>query len=82
MKNTEAKGNYILIYTDGYSISEDFFDTFKEAQERMKKEYSDASPEEWEEDWEELSSLGEEESILYNNGEDVLLWKIIRIVKE
>lgn len=67
----------ILVKTDGYSITHSFFSSFEKAKETMEKQYSEHLPEEWDEDYEDMSYCGDDEAVLYNNGEDVYLWQII-----
>lgn len=43
----------------------------------MEKQYSEHLPEEWIDDFEDMSYCGDDEAVLYNNGEDVYLWQII-----
>lgn len=45
----------------------------------MRNEYEKYNPEELSEEWADISYLSDMEAILYNNGEDVFLWKIIKI---
>lgn len=71
---------YILISTDGYSLDDyTIYDTFSEAQTAMQKAYNSLVPKEWCEGFEELSYCEWSDAILYNNGEDVYVWKIICI---
>ena len=45
----------------------------------MEKQYSSFEPEELEEEWEEMSYCSTHDAILYNNGEDVYVWKIVEL---
>ena len=73
MEKTKA----ILIKTDGYDITHSFFDSFENAKVAMKKQYEANVPDEWFDDFEDLSYCGDYNAALYRNGEDVFLWKII-----
>ena len=72
----------ILIETDGYSITHTFYDGYKEAKEALDKRYIELLPEDLDEDWADMSYCGEYDAILYNNGEDVYVWKIVIIPSE
>lgn len=70
---------YMVIFTDGYEISTERHQTLEKAQEYMRKEYEKYRPAELSEEWANISYLTDMDAILYNNGEDVFLWKIIKI---
>lgn len=75
----KAKGNYLLISTDGFSLDDyTFYETNEEASEAMKKAYSEAVPEQWDENDKEMSRCGERDAILFTS-ECVYVWNIISI---
>ncbi len=69
----------MLIKTDGYSIDYQFYDDYESARVAMNEQYHSYNPEELEDDWAELSYCSDYDAILYNNGEDVYVWKICEI---
>lgn len=69
----------ILIETDGYSIDTTEFDTKDDAIEAMKKRYADLTPSENDESSAEMSYIEDTNAILYQNGENVYVWKIIAV---
>lgn len=72
----------ILIETDGYNITHNFFKSFEEAHKAMSDRYYGLVPEEFDEDWAEMSYCGKRNAILYNNGCDVYVWAICDIPPE
>ena len=69
----------ILIKTDGYSIDCWFYENCEKAKEAMREQYNAYEPEELEEDWSDLSHCSDTDAILYNNGENVYVWRICEI---
>ena len=70
---------YILCLTDGYTIDcIGKFSTLEKAQTYMRKDYNYFAPHEcnWDEDFKEMSEVGDFDAILYRNGEDVFVWHI------
>lgn len=67
-----------LAASDGYGIDYTAYDTWKEAEEAMKKAYEDSKPSEWDESFEEMSYCGGGSALLYDNGDTVYSWEIIR----
>lgn len=72
---------FVLIHTDGYFIEyDDSYPTLDEAKKEMKRQYFDniptggLSP-----GWEDMSSCSDDDAILYANGEDVHVWRIITV---
>lgn len=72
---------FILIHTDGYSI--DYDDNYKnidETRKEMIQQYEEhmptggLSPE-----WEDMSYFTDDDAILYTNGENVHVWRIITV---
>ena len=74
-KTTKA----ILSKTDGYSISHYFFDSFEAAKIAMDNQYAELTPDEWVEDFEDMSYCGTHNATLYRNGEDVYVWQIVEL---
>ncbi len=72
--------NWLLIYTDGFSMRITRYSSQKEARDAMIDAYEKLLPneEEWEECWEEMSYAGTERAQLYT-GSDVFLWEIEKI---
>lgn len=71
---------YRLYLTDGYDIHrEGIFSSLEKAQAAMQAAYNLRTPENWMEEFEELSYLSETDAILYANGEDVFVWHIEEI---
>lgn len=72
--------NWLLIYTDGFSMRITRYSSQKEARDAMMDAYERLLPneEEWEECWEEMSYAGTERAQLYT-GSNVFLWEIEKI---
>ena len=72
---------YILIHTDGYDI--DYDDSHKKldaAKRKMEQQYKDYTPPcGLSPEWADLSYIHENNAILYANGENVHVWKIIAV---
>ena len=66
----------ILLFSDGYSISEIARGTEAECRKIMTNKYNDAA-DNVEALWLEQSYCEETDAILYMNGEDVFIWKVI-----
>ena len=66
----------ILLFSDGFSISEILRGTEIECQQLMTDKYTAAAAD-VEPLWLDQSYCGHDEAILYMNGEDVCLWKVI-----
>lgn len=77
-----AKNKAILIKTDGYEIWHKFYESYEDAKSAMDEQYEEATPEEWDEDSEEISECGSHYAALYRNGEDVFIWRIVMIPSE
>lgn len=69
-------GKAILLFSDGYSISEIARGTEAECRKTMTNKYNDIA-DNVEALWLEQSYCEENEAILYMNGEDVFIWKVI-----
>lgn len=67
----------ILIKTDGYSIEHFFYSSYANAKTVMDSQYAALIPEEWFEDCKDTSYCSDYNAILYRNGEDVYVWKIV-----
>lgn len=76
---TETAKKVMLIFTNGYEIRTETFPATEEAQKEMQKQYEHFMPEELAEEWAENSNIGSMDAILYANGEDVFVWKVIEI---
>ena len=76
------KNKTILSFTDGYSITNTLYDSCEEARFAMKEQYEEKLPEEFVEDFEDMSGCYEDSAILYKNGEDVFVWSIFVIPEE
>lgn len=70
---------YLLIYASGEDIQVTDFYSFAEAQKAMRDAYQEASPLDFEEEFEDLSYIGDANAVLYYNGEDVYAWSIEKI---
>ena len=75
------KTKCILIETDGYSINTSFYDDYNAAFKAMSDRFDEMCPKELDEDCEESTSLNAYDAILYANGENVYVWRIIEIPK-
>lgn len=80
-ENESKDAAIVLIYTNGYYISTfTDFANVEEARARMKEEYKSMIPTEGlEPEWDEMSFCDEEDAMLYANGENVHVWKIVCI---
>lgn len=71
---------FILIKTDGYTIQHGIYSSLADAVKEMQSQYNDAIPNGGLlPDWKELSYIDDNNAILYANGENVYVWKIIII---
>lgn len=72
---------YILIHTDGYDIDcVDSCKDFDKLQNAMERQYENHVPlDGLSPEWADLSYIDESDAILYANGEDVHVWKIIAV---
>ena len=75
----ETKEKAILIRTNGYEITTEKFATKEKAFEEMQKQYEDLMPEDLADEWSDYSSIGTIDAILYANGKNVYVWKIVEI---
>lgn len=74
MKNAQR---YMVIFCDGFNISnEGLFSTEKEASQHMKECYDKYIPDNWTQEYKEMSSCTDTRAILYYNGEDVYNWGV------
>lgn len=68
----------VLIKTDGYTIQHRVYSSLAAAVKEMQSQYNDAIPNGGLlSDWKELSYIDDNNAILYANGENVYVWKII-----
>lgn len=75
-ENTEKDTRYMLIGTDGYSIDSIIYASRENAREALIKAYEKLTPNEWNEDFKDMSYLDDDFAILYANGENVYVWNI------
>ena len=68
---------YILCFTDGYGIECTQYDSKEESEEAMQTAYTEAMPPSLDESFAEMSMCNDSDAILYRNGEDVYVWKIV-----
>lgn len=78
-KEKETNMKTVLIETDGYSIDTTEFDTKDNAIIAMKKRYADLTPNDNNESFADMSYITDTNAILYQNGENVYVWKIITV---
>lgn len=72
---------FIVIKTDGYTIQHRVYSSFADAVKEMQSQYNDAIPNGGLlPEWKELSYINDVDAILYANGENVYVWKIIIVV--
>lgn len=69
----------ILIFTDGYSISTEKFNSVNEAEIQMKKKYEEMNENAHQDEFDKTSYLLERDAVLYNKGADVFVWKIMEV---
>lgn len=72
---------FILIHTDGYSIDcDNSYPTLDDARKEMKRQYNSNMPSDGlSPEWEDISYCNDDDAILYANGEDVHVWRIITV---
>ena len=71
---------YMLISTDGYDISTKIIEQCNNPKEILQKEFDENTPEEGlEENCAEMSFVNDFNAMLYRNGEDVLVWQMVKI---
>lgn len=68
---------FLLVVTNGYSVEHTPYQTRGEAKNQMEIAWKALAKDLQSDEWKEMSSLGEEQAILYYNGEDVFVWDII-----
>lgn len=69
---------FIVIKTDGYTIQHRICSSLSDAVKEMQSQYNDAIPNGGLlPEWKELSYIDDNNAILYANGENVYVWKII-----
>lgn len=70
----------LLVRTNGYSICEiGRYGSASSAQTAMEEDYNRLDRNEKNDDWDELSSIGNGSAILYDRGEDVYVWQMFNI---
>lgn len=70
---------YMLIFTDGYSITTEVYASKALACAALEKQYTERERNEEGDEWDEDSYLDDCEAILYDCGEDVFVWKIVSL---
>lgn len=71
---------YMLISTDGYGISTKIIEQCNNPKEILQKEFDENTPEEGlKETCAEMSFVNDFNAMLYRNGEDVLVWQMVKI---
>ena len=78
----EHKRLCLVITTDGYSITVNTYDNRDSAHEAMENEYNSLNQNTPDDEWDSMSCISDNEAILYANGENVFVWKIVEIVSE
>lgn len=73
------KNVILLISTDGYGIEYTPYPSMDEAKIAMDIAYQSLTPNDWDEDFKEMSYVSDEDAILYANGENVYVWTIAQI---
>lgn len=71
---------YILVKTNGYSIEEMRFPTLKEAQQQIRNEYKEYETQYTTHNDNQFADqcyITDNKAAFYNNGNDVIIWKII-----
>lgn len=79
MPETEQKQNYLLITSDGYSISTAKYDDYAGAYKAMLSNYDNLNNNEPDDEWNDMSYIDDMDALLYAGGEDVYVWKIVKI---
>lgn len=72
----------ILVHSDGYSITEESYESVEAAQQAMEEQYKDSYPYGEGEEADEITAMsdcGNAYAILYDRGSDVYLWQIIEL---
>lgn len=69
--------SYLLVSTDGFSISHKSFSAYEEAYKEMEKRYKDFDQSEFDDFYKDQSMIGANSAAVYNNGDGVYLWEII-----
>lgn len=70
---------FLLVSTDGYSVEHTEYQTKEIAKAEMEKAWSALAKDLQDDEWKEMSSLGEDQAILYYNGEYVFVWDVIEV---
>lgn len=71
---------YMLISTDEYGISTKIIEQCNNPKEILQKEFDENTPEEGlKETCAEMSFVNDFNAMLYRNGEDVLVWQMVKI---
>lgn len=71
---------YMLISTDGYSISNKIIEYCDNPKEVLQEEFNKHKPsEDLDENCAEMSFVNDFDAMLYKNGEEVLVWRMVKI---
>ena len=70
---------FLLVVTNGYSVEHTPYQTRDEAKAQMEIAWKALAKDLQSDEWKEMSSLGEEQAILYYNGEHVFVWDVIEV---
>lgn len=71
--------SFLLVQTDGLSISHKPFSTYEQAYNEMKKQFNEFDQEDFDDFYKEMSLIDEYSAAVYNNGDGVFLWEIIDV---
>ena len=71
--------SFLLVQTDGLSISHKPFSTYEQAYNEMKKQFNEFDQEDFDDFYKEMSLIGEYSAAVYNNGDGVFLWEILDV---
>lgn len=80
MRRHGSEKEAILVYSDGYSISEERYPSVQEVQDAMEEAYRNSYPYNEGEEPDEItlmSDCGEGQAVLYDRGNNVYIWQII-----
>ena len=71
---------WILIRTDEYHITHDFFDTYKSANKEMHRQFKKLTPKKWDENSKQMSKISAHGANLYQNRKDFFIWSIVKVL--
>lgn len=81
MSSENIQSKYILVKTDGYEIEINKFDNENAARTAMADDYNNIlnNNPDMDDVWLDQSYCNNTDAILYNNGDNVFVWKIAKI---